>query len=115
MKIYLAAPLPAELAAELESFLKKARELPDPTTLREGGADLIIRLTNACLDHYFVRSVDQLGLGLIAKQATNLGLKTAAGGIGLFVRRIAGSMNADQIRKLADLMEELILEVPDAE
>ncbi len=115
MKIYVAAPLSAELAGELESFLKQARELPDPTTLRQGGADLIIRITNECLDHYFLRAVDKLGLGLISRQATSLGLKSASAGISLFVRRIAGSMNADQIRKLADIVEELILEVPDPE
>jgi hypothetical protein len=113
MKIYLAAPLSVELATELESFLKQARELPDPTTMRKEGADLIIRLTNECLDYYFLRGVEKLGLGLIARQATNLGLTSASTGIAMFVRRIAGSMNAEQIRKLADIVEELILEVPE--
>lgn len=113
MKIYIAAPLSPELAKELETFLEKARTLPDPTSLREGGADLIIRLTNASLDHYYLRGVERLGLGLIARQATSLGLKSASAGIALFVRRIAGSMTAEQIRQLADLMEELILEVPE--
>jgi hypothetical protein len=113
MKIYLAAPLSDELAQELESFLKDARSLPDPTSLREKGADLIVRLTNQCLDHYFLRGVEQLGLGMISRQATSLGLKSASAGIAIFVRRIAGSMNAEQIRKLADLMEEMILEVPE--
>jgi hypothetical protein len=113
MKIYIAAPLPDELAQELDRFLADARSLPDPTSLREKGADLIIRLTNQCLDHYFLRGVERLGLGMISRQATSLGLKSASAGIALFVRRIAGSMSGDQIRKLADLMEELILEVPE--
>lgn len=113
MKIYLAAPLPDELAKELETFLRDARSLPDPTSLREKGADLIIRLTSHSLDHYFLRGVEKLGLGMISRQATSLGLKSASAGIAMFVRRIAGSMSADQIRKLADLMEELILEVPE--
>lgn len=113
MKIYIAAPLSPGLATELEAFLKDARSLPDPTQLRERGVDLILKITGEGLDHYFMRGVEKLGLGTIARQATSLGLKSASAGIGLFVKRIAGSLDANQIRKLADLMEELILEVPE--
>lgn len=112
MKIYIAAPLSPELAKELETFLGQARSLPDPTALRDKASDLIIRMTNECLDHYYLRGVEKLGLGMIARQATSLGLKSASAGIALFVRRIAGSLDAGQVRKMADLMEELILEVP---
>ncbi len=112
MKIYIAAPLSPELAKELETFLDQARTLPDPISLREKAGELIIRITNECLDHYFLRGVEKLGLGLISRQATTLGLKSASAGIALFVRRIAGSLDGAQIRKMADLIEELILEVP---
>ncbi len=113
MKIYIAAPLSPELAKELESFLQDARSLPDPTRLRDRGVELILKITNEGLDHYFLRGVERLGLGTIARQATVFGLKSASAGIARFVRRIAGSLDADQIRKLADAMEELILEVPE--
>lgn len=112
MKIYIAAPLSPALAKELETFLEQARSLPDPTSLRETAADLIIRMTNESLDHYYLRGAERLGLGLISRQATSLGLKSSSAGIALFVRRIAGSLTGDQVRKMADLMEELILEVP---
>ena len=112
MKIYIAAPLSPELAKELETFLGEARTQPDPTGLRDKAAELIIRMTNECLDHYYLRGAEKLGLGLISRQATALGLKSASAGIALFVRRIAGSLDGAQVRKMADLIEELILEVP---
>lgn len=113
MQLFLASPIAPDLASELEALLVAIRQADDPTLHRAAAADLIIRLTDASLDYFFLRGVDRLGLGLIAKQATSLGLKTASGGIALFVRRLGKTMTADQVRHLADLIEELILEVPE--
>ena len=113
--IYIAAPVPSELAAEMDDLVARIRAADRPSRLSREGSDLILRLTESCLDHYFLRSVDLLGLGPVAYQATRIGLKTALSGIAVFVRQLSRMMSDDQVRKLADLVEDLVLEVEDTD
>ena len=115
MQPYIAAPISPELAAEMESVLERIRTADRPEDHRQAGVELIIRLTEECLDYYFLRSVEVLGLGKLTLQATRMGLKTASSGIAMFVRRAGKSMTAEQILQLTDMVEELVLEVPDAD
>jgi hypothetical protein len=113
MQPYIASPIPAELAADMERVLAEIRAAEHPRDHREAGVDLIIRLTDASLDYYFLRSVEVLGLGALAQQLTRMGLKTATSGIAMFVRQVGKSMTDQQILQLAEMIEGLVLEVPD--
>lgn len=110
MTWHFAAEIPPELAAELRELVAEVRAAERPARHAGAGADLILRLTNACLDDYFLRSVRRLGLGMVAESAVRLGLRTAGGGIALFVKRLAGMMSDEQVLELADLMEEKLFE-----
>lgn len=112
MTWHFAAEIPPELAGELKELVAEVRAAERPARHAGAGADLILRLTNACLDDYFLRSARELGLGMMGESAVRLGLRTASGGIALFVRRLAGLMSDEQVLKLADLMEEKLFEGP---
>ena len=109
--IYIAAPIPQEMAEEMDDLLRRIRSAEKPSRLSREGADVIMRLTEVCLDYYYLRSVKALGLGTVAYQATRMGLKTAVSGISVFVKQSSRMMNDEQVLRLADLVEELILEV----
>ena len=112
MPYRFAAEIPDELAEELQELVAEVRAAERPSRHAGDGADLILRLTEACLDDYFLRSVRQLGLGMMSESAVRLGLRTASGGIALFVRRLAGGMSDEQVLKLADLLEAKLFEAP---
>lgn len=111
--IYIASPISSEMAKELDDLLIRIRASEKPSRLSRDGADVIMRLTETSLDYYFLRSVKALGLGTVAYQATRMGLKTAVTGISVFVKQASRMMSDQQVLKLADLVEELILEVDD--
>ncbi|MCG8458126.1 MAG: hypothetical protein MI919_17755 [Holophagales bacterium] len=115
MQPYIAAPLPPDLAEHMEAVLGRIRSAERPSDHRADGVELIIQLTDACLEYYFLRSVTVLGLGKVAQQATRIGLKTAMSGIAMFVRQVGKSMTDAQILQLTHMVEDLILEVPDEE
>ncbi|MEM8994744.1 MAG: hypothetical protein AAGF23_08120 [Acidobacteriota bacterium] len=111
--IYIAAPISPELAQEMDDLLRRIRASEKPSRLSREGADFIMRLTETCLDYYYLRSVKALGLGMVATQATRVGLKTAVSGISVFVKQASRMMSDEQVRTLADLVEDLVLEVED--
>ncbi|MEM1176780.1 MAG: hypothetical protein AAGM22_00420 [Acidobacteriota bacterium] len=111
--IYIAAPISPEMAQEMDDLLNRIRTSDKPSRLSRDGADFIMRLTETCLDYYYLRSVKALGLGLMATKATQVGLKTAVSGISVFVKQASRMMSDEQVIKLADLVEELVLEVED--
>ena len=101
--------IPRDLAVDAAGLIGRIRAAADPTALRPEGIELVMRLTAAGLDHFFLRAVRELGLGRMAETTTRLGLKTAHGGIGMFVRRLAGGLDGDQMLRLAEIVEEMIV------
>ena len=108
MKHHFAAEIPKELADEVRASIAQVRDAPAPRELAGEGANLILRLTEACLDSYFVRPVRAMKVGLVAEKATVIGVKAAHRAIALFVRRITGGLSDEQIRTLADQLEGML-------
>lgn len=108
-RFHLAARIPAELAADARSLIAKVRSSPAPQEHRDEGVRLIQRLTKTGLDAYFLDGVKRLRLGFVAESITRAGLSTSYGALSMLIRRLAGGMNDDQMRRLADLVDEMVL------
>ena len=104
----LATEIPPELAAAARELAARIRVHPHPRELRREASELVVRLTEAGLAGYFLRPVEQLGLGLVAVSTVRVGLKTAGGGIAMVVRRMVDGMTDEQLRGLAETVERLI-------
>ena len=74
-----AAELPEELGRELKELAAEVRAAERPSRLASRGADLVLRVTQANLDYYFVRSARRLEVGMVSESAVKLGLRTAMG------------------------------------
>ena len=108
-----AAELPEELGRELKELAAEVRAAERPSRLASRGADLILRVTQANLDYYFVRSARRLEVGMVSESAVKLGLRTAMGGISVVVRGLAHALSDDQVRRLAELLDEMLIEEPE--
>lgn len=104
----LATAIPAALAAEVRALAGRLRAHARPRELAGESAELVVRLTEAGLAGYFLRPSEELGLGLVALSTVRVGLKTSGRGIALVVRRLVGGMTDEQLRRLADIFEDLI-------
>lgn len=104
----LATAIPPELATEARRLAARLRTHPRPRELAREGAEMVVRLTEAGLDGYFLRPAKELGLGAVALGTIRVGLATAARGIALVVRRLVGGLSDDELRRLADTFEDLI-------
>jgi hypothetical protein len=106
----LAAELPEELGRELRALIEEVRAAEHPGRLAPRGVDMILRLTEAGLESFFLRSARRLQLGMISESSIRLGLRTARGGIGLFVKGLAHGLSDEQVRRLGERMDEMLIE-----
>jgi hypothetical protein len=104
-----AAELPEELGRELRELVAEVRAAERPSRLAGRGAELILRLTEANFDYYFVQSARRLEVGMVSQSAIRLGLRTAMGGISVFVKGLARALSDDQVRRLAELLDEMLI------
>jgi len=105
MSYHFAAEIPEDLADEVRRTIDRVRGSNAPAEHREEGGELVLRLTKACLDGYFLAPVRALGVGFVAERATTLGVNAAHRTIALFVRKITRSLSGEQVLKLADMLE----------
>lgn len=111
---YLVGAIEPSLAAEARALAARLRSSPAPRELRDEGAAMVIRLTEAGLAAFFVQPVGQLGLGVVATGAMRLGLKTALGGISLFVRQLVSGLSDEQLRGVAKAIDRLLIDLEEA-
>lgn len=112
MKYLFAAEISRELAQEVEETIEAVRASSSPEDHREAGADLVLRLTEACLEAYFLRPVRALEVGFVSERATTFGVNAANRAIALFVRKITGSLSGEQVLHLADLLDDMLVTRP---
>lgn len=115
MRRHLATPIPEDLAREAQELIRRVRESPSPRRHRREGVGLVLRLTEAGMEGFFLRSVERMRLGFLAESATRTALKTAFGALSILIKRLAGALSDEQVRRLAELMDEMLVEVAPGE
>lgn len=91
---------PATLHTRLLEVLEELETAEDATRHRAALTDVVLELTEAGLDHYFVKAVQDAKAGFMAEQSTKLGLSSIRKMMGPVVRRVIGGMNHDQLRSV---------------
>jgi len=109
---YVAAELSPELAATAKDLVRRLREAPRATDLRDETVALILRLTEHSLEFYFRHPVEKLEAGMLTVTSVRLGLATFSSTLSIMVRRIVGGMNEAQMRGLATIIEGMLHEWP---
>ena len=108
---HLITELDPELAAAARDLVRRLRAAPRPRELREEAAEMVVRLTSAGLESFFLRPVERLGLGFVALSTVRLGLKTSGQGVGIVVRRIFDGMDEEKLRGVADTLAATVVDL----
>lgn len=99
---------PAALHARVLEVLGALETADDATPHRGALADVVLELTEAGLDHYFVKAVQDAKVGYVAEQTTKLGLSSIQKVMGPVIRRVIGGMDHDQLLSVSRHMRELM-------
>lgn len=99
---------PAALHAQALEVLEALETAEDATRHRGALSDVVLELTEAGLDYYFVKAVRDADVGYVAEQTTKLGLSSIRKVMGPVVRRVIGGMSADQLRSVGGHIRELM-------
>ena len=108
----LAFPLSEELRQQTLETLATLRESSDRKRHIPMLGDLISDLTEAGLEYYFVHSLKKAGVGLIGVSTAKLGIASTAKGIPVVITKVVGLMSNEQLRAVADFIEEALIEEP---
>jgi len=79
----------------------------DPTTHTDALAELVVDLTEAGMEYYFLRPIRQAKLGLVARKTADYGVSGAIRLMAPMVRRILHHTSAEQLRTIAAHMRHL--------
>jgi hypothetical protein len=96
------------LHARMLEVLEALESAADPTCHRGALADVVLELTEAGLDFYFVKAVQDAKVGYMAEQSTKLGLSSIRKVMGPVVRRVIGGMNEAQLLSVSRHMRRLM-------
>ena len=90
--------LPPALRTRTLKVLARLDTAPDPKRHVEDLCSLIVSLTEAGMDSYFLEAVRKAKLGFVARQTASLGVGGAIRVMSPIVSSVLGSAGADQLR-----------------
>lgn len=97
-----------ELRAKTLAVLAALEQAPDPGTHGGALADVVVQLTNAGLDYYFMRPLTAAKAGFVIQQSAKLGLAGSMQVMGSVVRSIVGRLDAKQLLSVGGSLREFM-------
>lgn len=95
-----------KLRVQTLKVLNAIDKAKDPRQYRESLAELVLDLTVAGMEHFFLESVRRLKMGFMMEQAASLGTTSVLAVISPLVRNLIGRMDAEQIREASRIIRE---------
>ncbi len=91
------------------SLLSNIEQAQDAVAHRDALADLVVALTNAGLDYYFMKQLKLARPGMVVEQLANLGMAGAQQVMGSVIRQVIGRMNNPQLISVCGSIRQLML------
>lgn len=98
----------APLRARTDKVLAALEQAEDPTRHVEALSGLVVTLTEAGLDYYFLRPIRQAKVGFVTRQTASLGMSGALRVMSPVIRTILSGTNAAQLRVIARHIRDLM-------
>lgn len=92
---------PEALHAKTLDLLETLEQADDPTRHRGALGDLVVELTHAGMDDYFLQPLRLAQVGFMVQQTANLGVAGATRIMAAMIRTIIGRLDKDQILTVA--------------
>lgn len=90
---------------ELLDTLEKAE---NPTPYRDALGDLVVELTKAGLDYFFIRSIELAKVGFVKQKSATIGMAGILTMMGPMICRIIRGMNKSQLQIICAYIRQLM-------
>ncbi len=97
-----------ELRAKTLAVLAALEQAPDPGKHADALADVVVELTSAGMEFYFMRPLTEAKAGFIVEKSANLGLTGSVRVMGSVIRSVIGRMDGDQLLSVCGSLRELM-------
>lgn len=91
------------------SLLSVIEQAQDAAAHRTALANLVVELTNAGLDYYFMKQLKLAKPGFLVEQSANLGMAGAQQVMGSVIRQVIGRMDRTQLLSVCGSIRQLML------
>ena len=99
---------PEELHAKTLHLLETLEQADDPTRHRGALGDLVVELTNAGMDDYFLQPLRLAKVGFLVQQTANLVVASATRIMAPMIRNIIGRLDKDQLLSISGSIRHLM-------
>lgn len=99
----------ATLRKKTLSLLDAIEQAPDATAHRDDLSNLVVELSNAGMDYFFVKQLKLAKPGFIVEQSANLGMAGVQQVMGSVIRKIIGRMDNAQLLSVCGSIRQLML------
>jgi hypothetical protein len=96
------------LHAKALHLLETLEQAEDPTRHRSALGDLVVELTNAGMDYYFLQPLQLAKVGFMVQQTANLGVAGATRIMAPMIRNIIGRLDKDQLLSIGGYIRQLM-------
>ena len=97
-----------ELHAKVLHLLDALEQAEDPTRHRGALGDLVVELTNAGMDDYFLQPLRLAQVGFMVQQTANLGVAGATRIMAPMIRNIIGRLDKNQLLSISGYIRQLM-------
>lgn len=104
----LRGELPADLAREAREVIAGIRAGTLGPDQHARVVDLIARMTEAGLRHFFIKPLPELGIGPTLRGLVQVGLGSAAKAVRMGLARVIPKIKAEHWPQVADLLEDAV-------
>src|SRR5512138_2576855 len=98
----------AALRAQTQKVLSAIEKDEDPTRHAEALSSLVLALTEAGMDYYFLKPVKDAKLSFVARQTASLGVSGALRVMSPIVRSVLGGAGGGQLRVVSKHIRSLM-------
>ena len=99
----------AALRKKTLSLLDAIEQAPDATAHRDELSNLVVELSNAGMDYFFIKQLKLAKPGFIVEQSANLGMAGVQQVMGSVIRKIIGRMGSAQLLSVCGSIRQLML------
>ena len=97
-----------ELHVKTLKLLDALEQAEDHTQHRDAMGDLVVELTDAGMDYYFLKPLQLAEVGFVVQQSANLGMAGALRIIGSVIRNIISYMDKTQLLTICGYIRQLM-------
>jgi hypothetical protein len=108
---YVAFPIPDELRDETMDLITELRESDDHAGFADRLIEVVDRISDHGMQYFFIYPTRLVGMGPVTIKALDVSIQTGKKAILTISRQIARRLDRDQLLRIGDFLESLVLEI----